>query len=78
MKKNVQDFYDSCLTSEKQELAKFLSEDGLIDIDKTNLRKLNLLDQIFVESLNILKDKRHLLSKTEEDMIISLARKFNY
>lgn len=78
MKMSVSDYYDSCLTSEKQELAKYLSEDGLLNLKNTAIKNKNLLDEVFIESLNVLKNKRHLLTKEQEDFINSLATKIKY
>lgn len=75
---SVSEFYDSCLTSEKQELAKYLSEDGLLNLKNTVLKNKNLLDEIFIESLSVLKDRRHLLTKEQEDFINSVANKIKH
>lgn len=74
----ISEIYDSCSVSEKQEFAKLLSEDGLMNLKKGNLKPINLNDEIYLDSLNILRDKRHLLSPEEENYINRVANKFRY
>lgn len=77
-RKTASEFYDSCLTSEKQELARLLAEDGLFSTNNAERFNLNINDEIFLDSLNVLKTKRHLLTLEEENFVNSLAQKFKY
>lgn len=78
MKKSPSEYYDACLTSEKQELANLLIQDGLLNDNKLKFKDYNFLDEIFIENLNVLIKKRHLLTQEQEEYINSLATKFKY
>jgi hypothetical protein len=73
---DIENFYHSCSVNQKQALAQLLQEDMFI---RTNhLKSQNLLDEIFIDNLNILVNKRHLLTKEQEDYINSLATRYKY
>lgn len=78
------EYLDSCSKSEKQELIKWLIEDGDIEPDQadknkgTGVRKPNINDQIFWESLDKLAKCRDILSIEEENFINNLANKFKH
>lgn len=62
------------------ELVKFLTEDGYIKPDASDVNygvsKPNLNDNEFWESLEYLKKCRSLLTTDEEEFILSLAKKY--
>jgi hypothetical protein len=78
------EYLDSCSKSEKQELIKWLIEDGDIEPDQSTkngnngVRKPNINDQIFWDSLDKLAKCRDLLSIEEENFINNLANKFKH
>ena len=78
------EFIDSCSKREKDRLVEILVEDGYIQPDqetKNNnkgVRRPNVNDQIFWESLEKLSKCRDLLSLEEENFINNLANKFKH
>ena len=78
------EYLDSCSKSEKQELIKWLIEDGDIEpsqADKnkgSGVRRPNINDEIFWNSLDHLAKCRDLLSFEEEEYINKLAERFKY
>jgi hypothetical protein len=78
------EFIDSCSKREKDRLVEILIEDGYINSDqetKSNnngVRRPNINDQTFWESLERLAKCRDLLSIEEENFINNLANKFKY
>jgi hypothetical protein len=78
------EFIDSCSKKEKDRLVEILIEDGHIQPDqdtKSNnngVRRPNVNDQIFWESLECLAKCRDLLSIEEENFINNLGNKFKY
>jgi hypothetical protein len=78
------EFIDSCSRTEKQRLIEILVEDGDIeptqaDKNKGNgVRRPNINDQIFWDSLEKLTKCRDLLTIEEENIINNLANKFKY
>ena len=78
------EYLDSCSKSEKQELIKWLIEDGDIEpsqADKnkgSGVRRPNINDEIFWNSLDHLAKCRDLLSIEEEEYINKLAERFKY
>lgn len=78
------EFIDSCSKREKDRLVEILVEDGYIQPDqetKNNdkgVRRPNINDQIFWDSLEHLSKCRDLLSIEEENFINSLSSKFKY
>ena len=76
------EFLDSC--SKRQELIKWLIEDGDIEpsqADKnkgSGVRRPNINDEIFWNSLDHLAKCRDLLSIEEEEYINKLAERFKY
>jgi hypothetical protein len=79
------EFVDACSSTERQELIDYLIECGFIsedqkDIKKPNygVRRPNVNDQTFWESLERLAKCRHLLSIEEENFINNLSNKFKY
>jgi len=78
------EFIDSCSKREKERLIEILVEDGEIEptqADKnkgTGVRKPNINDQTFWDSLEHLAKCRDLLSLEEENFINNLANKFKH
>jgi len=78
------EFIDSCSKREKDRLVEILVENGHIQPDqetKNNnkgVRRPNVNDQIFWESLEKLSKCRDLLSLEEENFINNLANKFKH
>lgn len=78
------EYLDSCSKSEKQELIKWLIEDGDIEPTQTEknkgtgVRNPNYNDQIFWGSLDKLAKCRDLLSIEEENFINNLGEKFKH
>jgi hypothetical protein len=77
-----EEFLNSCSTRERNELIEELVEQGFIDRSVLSSEQLdetiNKRDCDFVDALNSLRNKRHLLTTTEEGFIISLADKFKH
>lgn len=78
------EYLDSCSKSEKQELIKWLIEDGDLEPDQatknsnTGVRRPNINDQRFWDNLDKLAKCRDLLSLEEENFINNLAEKFKH
>jgi ribosomal protein S8 len=78
------EFIESCSKKEIDRLVEILVEDGYIQSDQetksTNngVRRPNINDQTFWESLERLAKCRHLLSIEEENFINNLSNKFKY
>ena len=78
------EFIDSCSKREKDRLVEILIEDGYIQPDQdsknsnTGVRKPNINDQKFWDSLDKLAKCRDLLSIEEENFINNLAAKFKH
>ena len=77
-----EEFLNSCSTRERNELIEELVEQGYIDRSVLSSEQLdetiNKRDCDFVDALNSLRNKRHLLTTTEEGFITSLADKFKH
>lgn len=78
------EFIDSCSRRERDRLIEILVEDGYIEPDQstknsnTGVRKPNINDLRFWDSLDKLAKCRDLLSIEEETLINNLADKFKY
>lgn len=78
------EFVDSCSKRERDRLVEILIEDGYIQPDQdtrngnNGVRKPNINDQIFWDSLDKLAKCRDLLSLEEENFINNLAEKFKH
>jgi hypothetical protein len=78
------EFIDSCSKRERDRLVEILIEDGYIQADQetknggNGVRRPNINDQIFWESLNHLAKCRDLLTITEEGFINNLAERFKH
>lgn len=78
------EFIDSCTKREKDRLIEILIEDGYILPDQdtknsgTGVRRPNINDQKFWDSLDKLSKCRDLLSLEEENFINNLAEKFKH
>jgi hypothetical protein len=78
------EFIDSCSKRERDRLVEILIEDGYIQPDQDSkngnngVRKSNINDQTFWESLERLAKCKDLLSIEEENFINNLANKFKY
>jgi hypothetical protein len=75
------EFVDSCDSSEINELIEALVENGSIkpsEVIKKGVKRPNINDEVFLESLGTLAKCRDLLSITEEQFINNLAERFKY
>ncbi len=74
------EFVDSCNTREKERLVEILEEDGYITTSNKDygVRRPNVNDEKFWESLETLAKCRDLLTVTEEQFINNLADRFKY
>jgi hypothetical protein len=78
------EFIDSCSKREKERLIEILVEDGDIEPTQTDknkgsgVRRPNINDQTFWDSLDKLSKCRDLLSIEEENFINNLAEKFKH
>lgn len=78
------EFIDSCSVRERKRLVELLIEDGDISPDQdtkngnAGVRKPNINDQRFWDSLDKLAKCRDLLSIEEENFINNLAEKFKH
>lgn len=79
------EFVDACSSRERQELIDYLIECGFISEDQKDIktpnygvRRPNINDESFWDSLDHLKKCRHLLSLDEENYINDLADKFKH
>ena len=78
------EFIDSCSRRERDRLIEILVEDGYIEPDQstknsnTGVRKPNINDLTFWDSLDKLAKCRDLLSIKEENFINNLATKFKH
>ena len=78
------EFVDSCSRRERQRLVEILIEDGDIQPDQdtrngsNGVRRPNINDQRFWESLDKLAKCRDLLSLEDENFINNLANKFQH
>lgn len=78
------EFVDACNSKEINQLIEVLIEDGHIQPDQltkngfNGVRRPNINDEIFWESLDHLKKCRDLLSITEEEFINNLAKRFQH
>jgi hypothetical protein len=77
-----EEFLNSCSTREREELIDELILQGYIDrsaVSSTQSNEtINTKDCEFVDALNNLRNKRHLLTTTEEWFILNLANKFKH
>ena len=77
-----EEFLNACSARERNELIEELVQQGYIDRSALSSEQLdetiNKRDCDFVDALNSLRNKRHLLTTTEEGFIISLAEKFKH
>ena len=77
------EYIDSCTPRERQKLIEYLIEDGHIQPDQSTLnggkvRKPNINDERFFESLEKVSKCTDLLSLEEETFINNLAEKFKH
>jgi hypothetical protein len=78
------EFIDSCSKRERDRLVEILIEDGYIQPDQetkngnNGVRRPNINDEIFWESLDKLAKCRDLLTITEEQFINNLAERFKH
>ena len=78
------EFVDACTPRELKRLVEILEEDGHIEPSQTNkangngVRKPNINDLRFWDSLNHLAKCRDLLTLEEEEFINGLSQKFKY
>ena len=79
------EFVDACTSRERQELIDYLVECGYISEDQKDIkspnygvRRPNINDESFWESLDHLAKCRDLLTITEEEFINNLAERFKH
>ena len=76
------EFVHSCNQREIKELIDELITEGYIDRSAVSAEQhdetINKKDCEYVDALNSLRNKRHLLTTTEEGFILSLAEKFKH
>jgi hypothetical protein len=79
------EFVDACSSRERQELIDYLIQCGYISEDQKDIktpnygvRRPNVNDESFWDSLDHLKKCRHLLSLDEENYINNVADKFKH
>ena len=75
---SVSDFLEECSSFEIQEVIEWLRENGDLDEFVTTPQYSNPQDEIFNEGLMSLIDNRHLLTTEEEELIMSIAKKYSY
>ncbi len=73
------DYISACSNREVKELIEALVEDGYLDsfngqVKPTNIHN-TLLDDEWSETLNKLRDSRHLMSSEDEQRIIDVAKR---
>lgn len=73
---DVEEFYNDCSDKEKEELAKYLIEDGFIPGQSNQVGEDNINDIMYKEALNKLYSRRISLSLEEEEFLMNLANKF--
>ena len=73
----VDEFLDACDKKEKEELIDALIEDGYIKPSQRTVdEKLCAAEEIFEESLSTLHGKWNRLTKEEEIIIMTIAKRF--
>jgi hypothetical protein len=77
---DVDEFLSSCDSSEIEQVVDYLIEDGRITPERkfSQLRErgMSVGESFYVEAIEKLSDKYHMLSKEEEELIIKLAKRF--
>lgn len=74
---DVDEFLNSCDSSEIKELIDCLVEGGYINSDRTiSERGMSVGETFYVEAIEKLADKYHMLTKEEEELIIKLSKRF--
>lgn len=76
------EYFDSCSTREKQRLVEIIIEEGYAaetnPVTNYGVRRANVNDEKYWESLEHLKKCRDLLSVSEEQFINNLAERFKH
>jgi hypothetical protein len=75
---DVDEFVDSCSASEVQQLIKYLEKNHYIKAEsQLNVeRQMSVGETFYVEAIENLADKYHMLTKEEEELIIKLSKRF--
>lgn len=74
---DVDEFISSCSSSEIQELIECLVEGGYINRDRIiPERGMSVGETFYVEAIEKLADKYHMLTQEEEELIIKLSKRF--
>lgn len=77
---DVDDFLSSCSSREIEQVIDYLIEDGRITPERkfSQLRErgLSVGESFYVEAIENLADKYHMLTKEEEELIIKLSKRF--
>lgn len=75
---DVDEFVDSCSSSEVEELIRYLEKENYIKAEsRLNVeRQMSVGETFYVEAIEKLLDKYHMLTKEEEEVIIKLSKRF--
>lgn len=77
---DVDDFLSSCSSREIEQVIDYLIEDGRITPERkfSQLRErgLSVGESFYVEAIENLAHKYHMLTKEEEELIIKLSKRF--
>ena len=75
---DVDEFVDSCSTSEVQQLIKYLEKNHYIKAEsQLNVeRQMSVGENYYVEAIENLADQYHMVTKEEEELIIKLSKRF--
>lgn len=74
---DVDEFISSCSSSEIKELIDCLVEEGYINPSRLiQERGMSVGETFYVEAIEKLADKYHMLTREEEELIIKLSKRF--
>lgn len=75
---DVDEFVDSCSRREVEELIRYLEKENYIKAEsRLNVeRQMSVGETFYVEAIEKLLDKYHMLTKEEEEIIIKLSKRF--
>ena len=74
---DVDEFISSCDSSEIKELINCLVEGGYLNPDRTiSDRGMSVGESFYVEAIEKLANKYHMLTREEEELIIKISKRF--
>lgn len=74
---DVDEFLSSCDSSEIKEVINYLVENGDIAPERlSKAREMSVGESFYVEAIEKLADKYHMLTTEEEQIIINLSKRF--